>query len=216
MPKILNRLLVVLAFGWTGSASAALMPPVTVNGSQWLQPVDFDGYSWNDINTVCDATSGSCNGSVGGNDLTGWTWASVEDVNALFNHYIGSLALGPGPDMTDASGASWLPAMISDGFLPEVFFPPYGAFIAALVRTTDDTGAPYVGNIGFARDQTGNYSQSAITNQTQDRSALNPDMGSWFFQDPNASSVPITNTMALMGLALCALGFTGRQRVLNT
>ena len=30
--------------------------------------------------------------------MTGWTWATTDDVNALFNFYIGSKQLGPGPD----------------------------------------------------------------------------------------------------------------------
>jgi len=82
---------------WAGSASA-LSPSVTVDGKEWLQPVDFVGISWNDINDVCDAAAGGlCTGSLGGNDLSGWTWASVNDMNALFNYYIGTSELS-GPD----------------------------------------------------------------------------------------------------------------------
>jgi hypothetical protein len=76
MSKLIGRLSVVLAFGWDGSASAALMPPVVVNGLEWLQPFDFTSLSWNDISAVCDPTTGYCDGSLNTIDVTGYTWSS--------------------------------------------------------------------------------------------------------------------------------------------
>ncbi len=58
---------------------------ITVNGNEWLQPALFTNLSWNDINAVCPA--GVCSGELNGYDMTGWTWASIDDVNALFNSY---------------------------------------------------------------------------------------------------------------------------------
>lgn len=74
---------------------------VTMNGKAWAPMNDFGNLSWDDINAVCPATNGGhC--LVGGKlmeyDMTGWTWASVDDVNALLNSYLGSGAIGPGPD----------------------------------------------------------------------------------------------------------------------
>lgn len=119
MLKIIQQFLIVLIVtGWAGSASADLKPPVAVNGLEWLQPVDFKGYTWSAINTVCNATTGVCIGSLGGNDLTGWTWAGVDDINGLFNHYIVSMSMGPGPDRADGLlDDAWLAAMTDDGFL---------------------------------------------------------------------------------------------------
>jgi hypothetical protein len=76
--NIVGRLLVVLAFGWAGGTNATLMDPVDVDGTPWLQPIDFLGATWNDIVQVCDPITGVCDGSFNGNDLTGWTWASEE------------------------------------------------------------------------------------------------------------------------------------------
>ena len=56
-----------------------------VDGREWLQPADFTYLSWNDINAVCP--EGACAGTLNDHDMTGWTWASVDDVNALFNAY---------------------------------------------------------------------------------------------------------------------------------
>lgn len=64
--KVLSISFALLTTVWAGSANAELSAPVTVDEREWLQPVDFLGYSWNDVNAVCDANSGLCNGSLGG------------------------------------------------------------------------------------------------------------------------------------------------------
>ncbi len=63
---------------------------VIQDGKEWLQPVDFTGrpsYTYDEVNEVCP--SGVCSGTLPGDsfDLTGYTWASLDDVNALFNSY---------------------------------------------------------------------------------------------------------------------------------
>ncbi len=212
-------LLVVLLISLTaGSASAALLPPVTVSGLEWLQPVDFIGYSWNDINTVCDASSGSCNGSLGGNDLTGWTWASVDNVNGLFNYYLGSTALGPGPDNLIEFGNSWIFSMTHDGFLlttPQEEFSRSAA-ISAIVRTLDFDGNPYLTLMVAASAPPSTFVQWAYTDRGTLKGNQDGVTGSWFVRNATASSVPITNTLALMALGLCALGITTRHRIPST
>jgi len=49
--------------------------------------------------------------------MTGWIWASVEDLNALFNHYLGAEVLGPGPDhYIENPDSEWAPAFFDDGW----------------------------------------------------------------------------------------------------
>jgi hypothetical protein len=57
------------------------------DGKEWLQPVDFTGYTYNQVNAVCPG--GLCSGTLPGSsfDLTGYTWASVYEVSGLFNSY---------------------------------------------------------------------------------------------------------------------------------
>jgi hypothetical protein len=74
---------------------------VTANGKVWAQADLFINLSWSDINAVCP--TGVClNETLNGHDMTGWKWASVDDMNALLNSYgVGAVAspnLGPGPD----------------------------------------------------------------------------------------------------------------------
>lgn len=73
---------------------------ITVDGKEWLQPAFFTTFSWNEINDVCP--EGACSGFLYDYDsthcfaaicagysdnMTGWTWASSDDVNTLFNSY---------------------------------------------------------------------------------------------------------------------------------
>lgn len=60
---------------------------VTIDGKEWLQPADFVGYTFDQVNAVCP--TGVCSGSLPGStfDLTGYTWASIMDVSSLFNAY---------------------------------------------------------------------------------------------------------------------------------
>lgn len=88
---------------------------------EWLQPARFNGFTWNEIEAVCPTSSGICDGELNSNDMKGWTWASVEDVNALFNHYAGRNKLGPGPDFyEDENGGfktAWANDFYADGWL---------------------------------------------------------------------------------------------------
>lgn len=139
MVKYIGKLFVILLFTcWAGSAKAAV---VTLNGVEWQQPDSFDSSSWNDISAVCDYISGACNGSLHGIDLTGWTWASVDDLNDLFNAYYSGIPsalvwenMGPGPDVQGNSDTSfWAPNFGGSGF--QVSFSGYedppGVFVTA-------------------------------------------------------------------------------------
>ncbi|MFV8816606.1 hypothetical protein [Haliea sp. E17] len=61
--------------------------PVRVNGQEWLQPQNFVNYSYNTISTVCPDKL--CSGTLPGStiDLSGYTWASSDDVQSLFDFY---------------------------------------------------------------------------------------------------------------------------------
>ena len=60
---------------------------VFVDGKEWLQPLDFVSYSYDQVSAVCPG--GACSGKLPGStfDLTGYTWASILHVSSLFNAY---------------------------------------------------------------------------------------------------------------------------------
>jgi hypothetical protein len=71
---------------------------ITVNGKQWLQVDLFSNLTWDEINEICPGGPCKDQGFINDRDMTGWMWAAVEDVNSLFNYYLGGEILGPGPD----------------------------------------------------------------------------------------------------------------------
>jgi hypothetical protein len=120
MSKFIGRFLVVLAFGWAGSVSSQVSitgdDKVTVDGTDWAQVDLFTNLSWNDINAVCPAGVCVNSGTLNGYDMTGWAWASLGDINDLFNYYIGSEEMGPGRWIFSESGGIWGLTFAADGW----------------------------------------------------------------------------------------------------
>jgi hypothetical protein len=118
MNEFLRRNLLILTItSLLGHASAAPIGSadiVAINGNEWAQPDLFTNYlSWDDINAVCPA--GICGaGTLNGWDMEGWYWANADEVNSLFNGYIGSSTMGPGPDSYSETGAAWMPDFFAD------------------------------------------------------------------------------------------------------
>ena len=79
------------------STCSRIADTVIVGGREWAQTDLFRSLTWGEINAVCPAGACIDKGVLNGHDMTGWTWASTDDVNALLNFYIGSEQLGPGP-----------------------------------------------------------------------------------------------------------------------
>jgi len=91
---------------------------VIVNGRVWAQPGLFAELSWNEIKAKCPSgPPGVCFGALNGYDVTGWIWASRDDITALFNSYIGSDVLGPDADYFRESESEWLRRFIDDGWI---------------------------------------------------------------------------------------------------
>lgn len=119
---------------------------ITVDGKQWLQPVLFKGLSWSDIDAVCPHEEGRCNGVLNGQDLRGWTWASIDDFNALINFYIGRDELGPGGgDYYWELDSEWFPALFEDGWRSS---REYDNFLGGVTRSNvegfDEAYDPYI------------------------------------------------------------------------
>lgn len=95
---------------------------IAVAGKKWAQPDLFTGVSWNTLNGVCPGGVCGNSATLNGKDLSGWTWASVDDLNDLFNVYIAPAAIGPGPARYE---------FINSTVTPAVFAPPQG------LRATD-------------------------------------------------------------------------------
>jgi hypothetical protein len=206
------KLLAIMVFAWVGSAHASLMASVTVDGREWLQPVDFVNHSWNDIAAVCHNNTGVCNGSLGGTDLTGWIWASLPDVNDLFTAMgIPGFAVDDESLVIDFSANSvWAPAFL------DTFFPTFAENqtrqITGLMRhffpvaVTGNVSDNVITPIGRAAD-------AAITSIDYQLNSANKSseyIGGWFYRANAEVLAPAT--LPLMGIGLAAVGMSHRRR----
>ena len=71
------------------TATVIVTDVVVVGGQEWAQVDLFTGSSWSTINAQCP--SGACSSAteVNGYNLEGWTWASIESIQTLFNTFTG-------------------------------------------------------------------------------------------------------------------------------
>jgi hypothetical protein len=85
----------------------------------WLQPRLFSNLSWLQINAACPG--GPCRGGavLNNHNMTGWTWASVQDLNSLFNQYGIEPPLGSERESRTYIDhkSPWADAFVADGWI---------------------------------------------------------------------------------------------------
>ena len=76
--------LLLLVYATNGLPASAT---VMAGDREWLQPANLLGFSWTDFDAVCPG--GRCAGALGGSgpDITGWNWAAIDEVGALFSMF---------------------------------------------------------------------------------------------------------------------------------
>lgn len=62
-------------------------------GRTWRQVVGTTGLTWNQVASVCPTDGSPCAGRAGGADLTGWVWASKEEVREMFAEFAPDILL---------------------------------------------------------------------------------------------------------------------------
>jgi hypothetical protein len=99
-------------------AETAGVEVVAIGDQEWAQVDQFIAVSGEEISRVCPG--GNCDAGTGGTlaglDMSGWTWASEEEVAALFS------AISPYPGLGEEyaePGSEWAPAIFDKiGFRP--------------------------------------------------------------------------------------------------
>jgi hypothetical protein len=215
MSRMIGCYIAILAVALCAGRTIAgpITDTVIVNGKEWAQVDLFVGLSWSEINTVCPV--GVCgNGTLTGFDMSGWTWASTEDLNSLFNDYSADSSdpnpnlLGPGPSrVTTESTApnSYAQLFYLDGWraTSSVFFESR----ETMGRTADSPD--YFAGIGVSPSFLGaGTSNMAGTNYSD--AFWNP--GAWFSRPDPAAAVSSPATVALFAIGLAALGHHRRSR----
>jgi hypothetical protein len=153
-----------------------------IDGKDWSQPNLFTGLSWSDISAVCNPGTGVCEGNLNGIDVTGKTWASVDDVNGLFNSFLPLAAqLGPGPATSTESNSRGAPEFHS-------FFAPTLSYnslrsVSGITRTLAPLASAWHGT---AQHSFGDNINGAFTTALADtRSRASPEIGVWLYTTPS-------------------------------
>jgi hypothetical protein len=192
--KFLPALFLLLAI------NANALPIVAVDGYEWLQPADFTSLEYTDISAICDPVTGVCSGSLGGIDLNGWEWASVDAVNDLFNYYLGGPVLGPGPDAHwEGSPAPGI-AFFADGWISNWDITPQTRTVIGYLANAPTTG----GMFGYWEG--GPLPVVAYTDYSLEAfDEANP--GAWF----RRAEVSLPGSIPLIALALTSLAYMRRR-----
>jgi Immunoglobulin domain len=124
---MLRRSLTFLALA---ALAPTLFAQITYNdghGREWRQVKETTILSWNQVAGVCPQDGQTpCNGVVGGKDLSGWIWATREQVTDLFSYFTPDILVSP-----SISGPGYvLPALDFVGkILPTfAYYTSFGAY----------------------------------------------------------------------------------------
>lgn len=170
-------LMPVFEGSYSSNDGEPIVDTIVAGGREWAQVDLFTDLSWDEIKAVCPA--GLCNGKLNGFDMTGWKWASVEDMNALFNDYIGDNVLGPGPSQYLQGNSAWEPAFFADGWRPTNFISSTRDTSGLTRDMLDDTRAAvaFIANDDEVLD-------GAITSSPLSPIQALPTVGAWFYRSP--------------------------------
>ncbi len=186
-------------------AQATFLPTVTVDGREWQQPANFIWTSWNEVAAVCDPITGACSGDLNGGSLDGWTWATLLDVNYLFNNF-----LPPAEQLVppDAIEDLYIPA--ATDFFEALFFATATYYdpvtfdtyfeVTGMTRTALQDSA-YGGSV---RDGDSIYVRDHIRigTATYDKGREDSRVGHFFFRGPAfPAPAPASLALLLAGLA---------------
>ncbi len=185
---------------------------IALDNREWAQPGLFTGgglypnvlfsygLTWDEISAVCPLSNGGiCTGKLAVTyaegdeqlnefnyvieyDMNGWTWASVEDMNTLFNVYAnGSCVLGPGPDVCFTGGSPLVKLGSKGDFGPTASHPLGGILVDGWTATPVDasTTHAYLFKEAYSFFQSPSYEASSIITLPR-----NSRRGAWFYRTP--------------------------------
>jgi Ca2+-binding RTX toxin-like protein len=152
-----------------GAAPAGAVPPDPAepgDGRQWRQLYETAGLSWSSVAGVCPQDGVTpCSGSIGGKVVSGWVWATADQVRDFLGLYEPALLTAEPPSV---SGESFLGSAIA--FLEDmretghiVTYTSSTTWAAGWTASADENGLPIEGRVGWGYPPPGGgFSVSAV------------------------------------------------------
>lgn len=180
-----------------------LIDNVVIGDRQWAQVKLFDGLTWEEVNAVCPDGNCISGETLNGWDMTGWKWASVDEVKLLFNTLIGSLVLYPGVDTYSVPcdwnnlpaclqylGITWTPSDFCSGGNSDPAATAYFHGFEAISSSTGGCTWPSASLMGHVRDTSGDddsvasagFSYSYISSNRVGVYYTASGGGAWFYK----------------------------------
>ena len=181
----------VVALAGSGYAWAAPPDPVDGgNGKEWRQLYETTGLSWNQVAAICPRDGNTpCSGSIGTKVLTGWIWATDDQMVELMGAFEPAILSAEPPTVSGPDyflpAAAFLSQMRWTVDLSSTYF--HHESTIGWTSSTDETGAPIGGAVGLGfPPASGSFSVGpggAATDRSQDR-------GIWLWRDSALDHTP--------------------------
>ena len=173
-----------------GSSSAA----PTVDGKQWRELYETTGLTWSQVASVCPTDGQTpCAGTVGGKDLTGWTWGTSDQVRNLLDDYAPGLATADPPVVTGIDGfwasISFLSVMRWTTYQSSTY--SYYEWTGGWTASTDtESGLPVTGFASYSHRLAGSTATGSIGLGTE-ADAASSIRGVWLWRPSGDYTAPV-------------------------
>src|SRR4051794_14005405 len=168
-------------------------------GHEWRQLTDTTGVTWNDLAAVCPRDGVSpCTGLAGGRDVTGWVWATADQVVAFMGQYAPDL-LSADPSSVGGPDHLFQAMTFLDVMRPTFFFSGYPTtvgFTGGWTSSTDATGAPMFGSAGYEHPI---FNGSLGVGPGANPSEPTSSMGAWLWRTAGLDYTPPVITSHITG-----------------
>lgn len=190
---------------------------IVIANKDWMQVSQTAGYSWNQIDTIFDDSTGQCdvsNCSLGSVDLTGYIWASAVEVDDMISTFTGQhLTFNNGYQKYDDVGTNNIENFFSTFNALEV--TTYRQILEGHTRNTfPKTGSTaYSRAIGVVDIKTEISLDDYVLTGSSTKQYSRSGTGGWFYKPANATTIPEPSSLALLIFGL--LSFSYRRHLQN-